>query len=159
MDKQFEHEWQTPQPDGSTIFRTCAWSPPGDHPVGCGVELYVKDGKLVRVEGDETNPITQGRLCPRCLALKDYTYDPQRIIYPMKRDPEKRGDADAWERITWDEAFELIEDWVSDIEQKYGREAIVVYGGTGREACMFYYPMAFSVLNTPNLCYAQSGWS
>ncbi len=159
MEKQFDHEWQTPQPDGSTIFRTCAWSPPGDHPVGCGVELHVKDGKLVHVEGDETHPITQGRLCPRCLALKDYTYDPQRIIYPMKRDPSKRGISDAWEQITWDEAYEIIQDRVADIERKYGREAIIVYGGTGREACMFYYPMAFSVLNTPNLCYAQSGWS
>ena len=159
MEKQFDHEWQTPQPDGSTIFRTCAWSPPGDHPVGCGVELLVKDGKLIHVEGDESHPITQGRLCPRCLALKDYTYDPQRIIYPMKRDPEKRGQADAWEQITWDEAYEIIQEKVADIEKKYGREAIIVYGGTGREACMFYYPMAFSVLNTPNLCYAQSGWS
>ncbi|MDR0500570.1 MAG: molybdopterin-dependent oxidoreductase [Coriobacteriales bacterium] len=159
MQKQFEHQWKTQQADGSTIFRTCAWSPPGDHPVGCGVELTVKDGKLIHVEGDESMPITQGRLCPRCLALKDYTYHPDRIIYPMKRDRADRGKADKWQRITWDEAYDLIEEKVKDIKAKYGAESIVVYGGTGREACMFYYPMAFSVLNTPNLCYSQSGWS
>lgn len=159
MEKQFEHEWQTPQPDGSVVFRTCAWSPPGDHPVGCGVELTVKDGKLIHVEGDESHPITQGRLCVRCLALKDYTYNPERLVHPMKRDPKDRGKADKWERVSWDEAYDIVTEKVADIKERYGAESIVVYGGTGREACMFYYPMAFSVLNTPNLCYAQSGWS
>ena len=58
--------------DGLTVTRTSPWSPPGCHPVGCGLKLYVNDeGKLVRVEGDENNPVTQGRLCPRCIALKD----------------------------------------------------------------------------------------
>ncbi len=159
MDKQFPHEWKTEQPDGSTVFRTCAWSPPGDHPVGCGVELTVKDGKLIHVEGDESHPITNGRLCARCLALKDYTYSPDRIIYPMKRDPQYRGQSDKWEQITWDEAYGLIQEHLFEVREKYGNEAVLVLGGTGREACMFYYPMAFSVLNTPNFCYSQSGWS
>ena len=34
------------------LVRTCGWSPPGDHPVGCGMILHVKDGKLVKLEGD-----------------------------------------------------------------------------------------------------------
>ena len=55
------------------------------------------------VEGDENNPATQGRLCVRCITLKDYIYNPSRILHPMKRDPQKRGVADAWEEITWDE--------------------------------------------------------
>ena len=56
-----------------TVVRTSMWSPPGCHPVGCGLKLYVdKEGRLDHVEGDENNPITKGRLCVRCLALKDY---------------------------------------------------------------------------------------
>lgn len=47
--------------DGVVKCRTCAWSPPGDHPVGCGMYLTVKDGKVVDVEGDPDHPITQGR--------------------------------------------------------------------------------------------------
>ena len=40
--------------DGLTVTRTCPWSPPGCHPVGCGLKLYVNDeGRLVKVEGDE----------------------------------------------------------------------------------------------------------
>ncbi|MBQ3301627.1 MAG: hypothetical protein IJH04_05745 [Eggerthellaceae bacterium] len=40
--------------DGVCKVRTCAWSPPGDHPVGCGLVITVKDGKMVKVEGDPT---------------------------------------------------------------------------------------------------------
>ena len=149
MEKQFDHEWQTPQPDGSTIFRTCAWSPPGDHPVGCGVELHVKDGKLVHVEGDETHPITQGRLCPRCLALKDYTYDPKRIIHPMKRNPEDRG-KDKWVQTTWDEALDTICDKVRYFQNTYGPESIVSMQGTGRNICWQTPYLSYAAFGSPN---------
>jgi len=159
MEKQFEHEWQTQLDDGSTIFRTCAWSPPGCHPTSCGVEITVKDGKIVHVEGDESQPITNGRLCPRCLALKDYTYHEDRIVHPMKRAKEFRGQSDKWERTTWEEAYDIIEKQVGIIKEKYGAESIAVYGGTGREASMFYWPIAYSVLGTPNVVYPLSGVS
>lgn len=152
-----QKEWAQ-QEDGEYVVRTCGWSPPGDHPVGCGMKLHVKDGKLVKVEGDPENPITQGRLCIRCLSLPEYVHHPQRITHPMKRDPKKRGE-DAWEQISWDEAWDIIVDKVNDIKAKWGAESIVVYGGTGREACLYYYPLGFSALQTPNVCYGQSGWS
>jgi len=56
MEKQFEHEWQTQLDDGSTIFRTCAWSPPGCHPTSCGVEITVKDGKIEALLTPGTTP-------------------------------------------------------------------------------------------------------
>jgi len=120
--------------------------------------LTVKDGKLVHVEGDEEHPITQGRLCPRCLDLKEFVYNPDRVIYPMKRDPKDRG-KDKWEQITWDETYDLIVEKANGVKRDYGAESIVVFGGTGREACLYYYPLAFAALQTPNVCYAQSGWS
>lgn len=87
---------------GFTVVRTSMWSPPGCHPTGCGLKLYVDaDGRLDHVEGDENNPITKGRLCVRCLALKDYVYNPSRVVHPMKRDPVYRGQHDKWERCTW----------------------------------------------------------
>ena len=77
--------WKEELEDGTEVVRTCAWSPPGCHPVGCGLRLFVKDGELVKVEGDPDHPVTQGRLCPRCLALKEYVYHPDRVLHPMKR--------------------------------------------------------------------------
>ena len=44
--------------DNDYWVRSCAWSAPGCHPVGCGIKLHVVDGKLVEVEGDEQHPIT-----------------------------------------------------------------------------------------------------
>ena len=144
--------------DGTEVIRTCAWSPPGCHAVGCGIRLFVKDGELVKVEGDPDHQLTQGRLCPRCLALKEAVYHPDRIRYPMKRAREDRG-LDKWERISWDEATDLIVSKTEDIRARYGSEAICVYMGTGREAVRYGFTLSSKVLRTPNNCYAQSGWS
>ena len=79
------------------IIRSCCYSPPGCHPVGCGVRLHVKDGKLVKIEGDPEHYITKGALCARALAIKEYLYHPDRILHPIKRAREDRG-KDKWEQ-------------------------------------------------------------
>ena len=151
-------QWRTTLEDGTVVTRSNTWSPPGSHPVGYGVKVVTKDGKLVRVEGDTDNPITNGRVNAMNLALREYTYAPERIIYPMKRDPKDRG-KDKWERISWDEAVDLCCEKINEMKEKYGPESIVVFGGTGREAFIYYYALAFSAIGTPNCCYTQSGWS
>ena len=150
-------EWKT-QVGNETIYRTCAWSPPGCHPVGCGLRVHVEDGKVVKVEGDPEHPITKGALCPRCLTMIEYLYHPDRIIYPMKRAREDRG-KDAWEQIGWDEAIDIVAENAKRIIDAYGAEAIMVFGGTGREGNSYYRPLANLVYGSPNSCYAQSGWS
>ncbi|HJF62669.1 MAG TPA: molybdopterin-dependent oxidoreductase [Gordonibacter urolithinfaciens] len=150
-------EWKR-QEGEETIFRTCAWSPPGCHPVGCGLQVHVKDGKVVKVEGDPEHPITKGSLCTRCLALPEYIYHPDRITHPLKRAREDRG-KDKWEQCTWDEATDLIADNAKRITEQYGAEAICVFGGTGREGNNWYPQWANLVFGTPNSVYAQAGWS
>ena len=67
------------------VYKMGAWSPgPGCHG-GCGVEVHVKDGKVVKVEGMDDHPWYQGRACPRVLALTQYMYHPDRLKYPQKR--------------------------------------------------------------------------
>ena len=143
-----------------TVVRTSMWSPPGCHPVGCGLKLYVdKDGRLDHVEGDENSPITKGRLCVRCLALKDYIYNPSRVVHPMKRDPKYRGQHDKWEQCTWDEAYALIKEKVEFFKENYGPESMAVFSGTGRSGGIMCQEMAQKVLGTPNACYTQSGFA
>lgn len=141
------------------VVRTSVWSPPGCHPVGCQLKLYVdKEGRLAKVEGDENDPVTNGRLCPRCLALKDYVYNPSRVVYPMHRKREDRGNADAWERITWDEAYtEIIDNW-KRITDEYGKESMAIHVGTGRDG-MLGQNFAVALFQTPNLAYTQSGYA
>ena len=145
--------------DGLTVTRGCAWSPPGCHPTGCGIKTYVNsNGELVRVAGDENHPITNGRLCVRCLTIRDYVYNPDRVLYPMKRAREDRG-KNKWERITWDEAYDTIAEKVKYFKDKYGAESILVMGGTGREGGPMLPAYAHACLGTPNACYTQSGYS
>jgi len=114
------------------VVKTGAWSGgPGCHG-GCGVELYIKDGKLQKVEGDESHPFLQGRLCPRALAMPQYTYHPNRLQYPLRR-VGARGEG-KWARISWDEALDEIEYKFKKIRQEDGAESMVFGQGTGRDA-------------------------
>jgi anaerobic selenocysteine-containing dehydrogenase len=151
-------EWKTVNLDGSITYRTCAWSPPGCHPVGCGLLVHVKGDKVTKIEGDPEHSITRGALCSRCLALPEYMYHPDRIIYPMKRSRENRG-LDKWEQCSWDEAIDLIVSNAKKVSDQYGPESIAVFGGTGREGNDYYSTFANCVFGTPNAVYAQPGWS
>ncbi len=115
----------------TTIFPSVAWSAgPGCHG-GCGQKLYVKDGNMVRIEGDENNPWNQGRSCPRVLALKQYMYHPDRITTPLKR-VGARGEGQ-FEPISWDEAYDTIEQKLKGIRDQFGAESVVFVQGTGRD--------------------------
>ena len=149
------YEWKTEE-NGETIVRTCAWSPPGCHPTACGIKLHVKDGKLTYVEGDPDNPVMRGALCPRCLTLKEYIYHPDRLLYPIKRAREDRG-KDKWERISWDEAFDMIAEKAKYCLENYGSESIMGATGTGREASVYIKQFLFMALGGTSPVYPQSG--
>lgn len=143
--------------DGCTVTRTCAWSAPGCHPVGCGLKVYVRDGKVVKVEGDENHPVTKGRLCVRCLAMKDFLYHEDRVIYPMKRAKEDRG-KNKWERCSWDDAIDVIKSNYDRIRSDYGVESMIALMGTGRQGNVGG-TAAHRTLGTPIGCYPFSGFS
>ena len=110
--------------------RTVMWSGPGCHQ-SCGIIFYTdKDGRLVKTEGDPNNPYTAGRLCMRCLELPQMVNNPRRLTHPVKRVGE-RGEG-KWERISWDEAYDMIIENVHRIQRDYGPESIVSMIGTGR---------------------------
>ena len=113
------------------IIRTTVWSAGAGCHGGCGVKLHVGHGRVVKVEGDEKHPWNQGRSCPRVLALTQYMYHPDRIIYPMKR-AGKRGEG-KWTRISWDEAFDTIEKKFREIRDQHGAESVIFCQGTGRD--------------------------
>ena len=64
---------------------------------------YVEDGKLVKVEGQPKSIRTEGKMCAKGQAGVNQLYDPDRILYPMRR-VGRRGEGQ-WKRITWDEAL------------------------------------------------------
>lgn len=140
-----ETNW-TWEKDGMRVVRSIARTGPGCHQ-GCGVLLFVKDGKLVKVEGDPDFPHTQGRLCPRCLALAQVIYHPDRLKYPMKR-AGNRGEG-KWERITWEEAYRIIAQNFHEIKKKQGPESVIFCQGTGRDIGPYISKLAYS-FGSPN---------
>ncbi len=144
-----EGEWQWEE-DGYTVTRTYTYSAPGCHD-SCGVLMYVKDGKLEKVEGDPLDPCANGRLCMRCLNLVEGVNYEDRPKYPLRRAGE-RGE-NKWERITWDEALDQICDWIHTNldEAGFGRESIFVNHGTGRNISSWVPFLGGACLGTPNI--------
>lgn len=97
---------------------------------GCDAKVWVKDGRVIKVEGDLSSPVTKGTLCAKGLASRDILYHPDRLRYPMKRVGE-RGEG-KWQPISWDEALDTIATRFAEIEQKYGKESIACVTGTSR---------------------------
>ena len=139
---------------GSHIVKTTTWSPgPGCHG-GCGVIAHIKDGKLVKIEGDPDHPMNQGRLCARALAMTQYVDHPDRLRYPVKR-TGKRGEG-KWLRITWAEAFDLIEEKMNTIREEHGPESMVFNVGTGRDIYAWICMLAYAY-GSPNVMFGLSG--
>lgn len=152
MDKTTEELYHVGELDWNEgefdVHRGFHWSAPGCHD-SCGMLFYLKDGKLDHVEGDPAFPYNQGRLCERCLNMAEIAYSPDRLKYPMKRSREDRG-KDAWERITWEEALDIIEENVNRVREEFGPESIVAMEGTGRNVSWQVPYLCYCGFKSPN---------
>ena len=74
---------------------------------GCGVLIYLKDGRVAKIAGDPDCPINHGTLCTKGLASAQVAYHPDRLTYPVRRiGPKASG---KWERISWDITWESLD--------------------------------------------------
>jgi len=137
-------EWQE---DGFTVRREYQFTAPGCHNA-CGHIWYVKDGKVVKVEGDHTDPFSKGKTCGRCLNLPEIMYHSERLKYPLKRVGE-RGE-NKWERMSWDEAYSLIADKVKEYTAIGGPECIAGINGTGRNTVYQTPALMYGAIHSPN---------
>ncbi|MFC1863973.1 molybdopterin-dependent oxidoreductase [Thermodesulfobacteriota bacterium] len=114
---------------------------------GCGIYAIVKDGRFIRIEGMKESPINRGRNCPKAHAAPQWVYSPQRLKYPMKRVGEK-GEG-RFEKITWDEALDIIADKLKEQKQKYGPESLAVIS-PARRSYHEYYGRFLAIHGSPN---------
>ncbi|MCE5194551.1 MAG: molybdopterin-dependent oxidoreductase [Nitrospiraceae bacterium] len=97
----------------------------------CGMNAFVKNGKIVKIEPAEFPDPKYKRICLKGLTHLERTYHKDRLKYPMKRVGE-RGSG-KWKRITWDEALDTIASKITEIKEKHGSDSLVfmpVGGGT-----------------------------
>src|ERR1700738_1531525 len=76
--------------------------------VGCGQRVYVKDDRVVQIEGDPDSPISRGRLCPKGSASEHLVQSPLRETKIKYRRPY----GSQWEDLSLDEAMDMIADRV-----------------------------------------------
>ena len=93
----------------------------------CGLDLYVKDGKIIKVEGSKENAYSVGTLCPKGAANRQYIYSEDRLKTPLKR-TGPRGSG-KFESISWDEALDAIAAKFNEIKEQDGSESVVFFSG------------------------------
>ena len=126
------------------IVKTCCRACISD----CGVLAHVKDGRVIKLEGNPDQPMSKGRLCAKGLAGIQALYHPNRNKYPMLR-VGARGE-NKWKRISWDEALDTIARKLMETKAKYGAESLVCSTGGGGNPQFFSIPRFCHGFGTPN---------
>ena len=121
----------------------CAICSPGHH---CGVDCYVKDGKIIKVEGMAEHPYNHGKICTKGASLRNYIYRQDRIKTPLRRVGE-RGEG-KFEPISWDEAYQIIAEKLNAVKEQYSPHSVAFFSGY----CKWYRPIFHRFANVFGSC-------
>ncbi len=132
-------------PAAKTVHTVCSH----DCPDSCGVLVTIDEtGRATRVQGDPNHPITRGFLCGKVAKYLDRVYSPDRLLYPLRRrsgaakGPLPQGkEIEAFERISWDEALDIIAARLQQISNEHGPESILPYSYAGTIGVLGYGSM------------------
>jgi len=155
--------------DSRVVHTVCSH----DCPDSCGVLVTVDtaSGRAVKVQGDPAHPVTRGFLCGKVAKYLDRVYSPDRLLYPMRRKagvpkgPLAQGrEAEAFERISWDEALDEVAERLTKIAAEFGPESVLPYSyagtigqlGYGSMDRRFFYRLGASQLDR-TICASAGG--
>ena len=94
----------------------------------CPAIAWVKDGVVVKMEGDTDGPVSRGSLCIKGLNQLHTMYSPRRVLHPMRH--VERG-TNNWEIISWDEAVQEAAEHIVDAIDQYGPYSFFASVGGG----------------------------
>lgn len=122
-------------------------------PAGCWVIVTCDDeGRIDSVRADESSPF--GVICKLGVHSPEIVYSKDRLHYPMRRRGEK-GTYD-FERISWDDAYDIIVTRLKRIKSQYGPEAASIYTGRGSfelAMCDVYQPRGVAVSSASSVLF------
>lgn len=98
-----------------SMCEMCVWR--------CGLVAKVRDGRIVKLDGNPEHPHSRGNLCVRGQSGLFNTYDPDRVLHPLIR-AGKRGEG-RFRRVSWEEALDYTAERMLQIKQTYGPEAMI----------------------------------
>ena len=89
----------------------------------CGLELVLDGRTITRVRGDRDDVFSHGFICPKGSVVGRVDADPNRVRRPLRRV------GDEWREISWSDALHAVDDGLSTILERHGRDAVAVYLG------------------------------
>lgn len=95
-----------------TFCDMCFWK--------CGALATVRDGALWKIEGNPSDPLCRGRLCPRGTGGVGAHLDPDRLRHPLLR-AKVRGE-EQWNVVSWDDALGHVAQKMTKMKAEYGPE-------------------------------------
>ena len=97
--------------------------------VGCSVNVATRDNRVVATHGDMNSPVNKGLSCVKGYFLSKIMYGEDRLTQPLLRKTngsyDKNGD---FEPVSWDEAFDIMEEKFKKTLKEKGPEAVGMFG-------------------------------
>ena len=82
--------------------------------VGCGQKVYVKDDKVIQIEGDPDSPVNEGTLCPKGATAMELAISKRRLVAPLYRAPG----AGEFKRVSWDFVLDKLARHIKDARDR-----------------------------------------
>lgn len=115
----------------------------------CGLLVYVQDGKVVKVKGNQDSPGSLGYTCKRPSSAVRWLYHPDQLKYPLKR-VGARGEG-KWQKIGYDEALDEVAEKLKQFKEKYGAESVGCLEGTLRYGEFWMRSRFMNLFGSPNI--------
>ena len=113
----------------------------------CGLVAEVQDGRIISVQGDPEHVSSHGHFCKKAMGAVEVTYDPDRVLRPLKR----TGAPGEFEPISWPQAMREIGHRLARIRKDHGPAAFATFLGqppTNTYSTAMWYPVFKKVLGT-----------
>ncbi len=98
----------------------------------CGLRVTVEDGRLRRIEPHPGNLATPNGACLKGLSYIERVYSPDRVIYPLRRNPR----TGQFTRVSWDAALDEIATRLVGFKDRYGPQSVLYYAASGTKGLL-----------------------
>jgi assimilatory nitrate reductase catalytic subunit len=89
----------------------------------CGIQLKVRDNQIIGFEPWEEFPFNRGMLCPKGVKRYLQNNHPDRLLYPLMRTDN------GFRAASWDESLDFTARRLREIQERYGKDSVAIYGG------------------------------
>jgi anaerobic selenocysteine-containing dehydrogenase len=118
----------------------------------CGIRVHMRDGEVRYIDGNPNHPLNKGVICAKGSSGIMKQYSPGRITKPLRRKAGAERGASAFEAISWDEAFEMLEERLGRLRAEDPKKFALF---TGRDQMQALTGLFAKQFGTPN--YAAHG--